>query len=101
MAKKCKEVQVKRQARQIEQYKERRAKLVAIINDPEMTLEDRLEAYQKLARIPRDTSPTRYRNRCKVTGRPRGYMRKFEMSRNAFRKLAHEGKIPGVTKSSW
>ncbi len=101
MARKCKKEQVKRQRMLIDRYKERRAKLVAIINDPEMTLEDRLEAYQKLARIPRDTAETRYRNRCQVTGRPRGYMRKFRMSRNMFRLLAHEGKLPGVTKSSW
>ena len=101
MAKTSKVVQTKRQAKLIVQYKDRRDKLVAILRDPDSVFEDRLEAYQKLARIPRDSAPTRYRNRCDVTGRPRAYMRKFRMSRLTFRKLAHEGKIPGVTKSSW
>ena len=62
---------------------------------------DKLEASRKLSRIPRNACPIRHRNRCGVTGRPRGYLRKFNMSRVSFRELALEGKIPGVTKSSW
>ncbi|MBO0998263.1 30S ribosomal protein S14 [Bacillus sp. SD075] len=54
-----------------------------------------------MARLPRDSSPTRVHNRCGVTGRPRGYMRKFNMSRIVFRELAHKGQLPGVKKSSW
>ncbi|RKD73330.1 SSU ribosomal protein S14P [Sinobaca qinghaiensis] len=57
--------------------------------------------YEALRRLPRDSSPTRSNSRCGVTGRPRGYMRKFNMSRIAFRDLAHKGQIPGVKKSSW
>jgi small subunit ribosomal protein S14 len=57
--------------------------------------------YEALRKLPRDSSPTRLHNRCAVTGRPRGYLRKFNMSRIAFRELAHKGQIPGVKKSSW
>jgi small subunit ribosomal protein S14 len=57
--------------------------------------------YAALAKLPRDSSPTRVHNRCRVTGRPRGYMRKFNMSRIVFRELAHKGQLPGVKKSSW
>lgn len=57
--------------------------------------------YVALAKLPRDSSPTRLNNRCKVTGRPRGYLRKFELSRIKFRELAHKGQIPGVRKASW
>ncbi|MCY8936049.1 30S ribosomal protein S14 [Peribacillus frigoritolerans] len=57
--------------------------------------------YAALAKLPRDSSPTRVHNRCGVTGRPRGYMRKFNMSRIVFRELAHKGQLPGVKKSSW
>ncbi|PRS34743.1 30S ribosomal protein S14 [Bacillus pumilus] len=57
--------------------------------------------YEALRKLPRDSSPTRLKNRCELTGRPRGYLRKFKMSRIAFRELAHKGQIPGVKKSSW
>ena len=57
--------------------------------------------YDALRKLPRDSSPTRLKNRCQITGRPRGYLRKFEMSRIAFREYAHKGQIPGVKKSSW
>lgn len=57
--------------------------------------------YEALQRLPRNASPTRLKNRCELTGRPRGYLRKFKVSRIAFRELAHKGQIPGVTKSSW
>ncbi|MFZ4453872.1 30S ribosomal protein S14 [Salibacterium aidingense] len=57
--------------------------------------------YEALKKLPRDASPTRLHNRCEVTGRPKGYMRKFGMSRIAFRELAHKGQLPGVKKSSW
>ncbi|MBX0358403.1 30S ribosomal protein S14 [Halobacillus sp. Nhm2S1] len=57
--------------------------------------------YEALRKLPRDSSPTRLTGRCEVTGRPRGYMRKFNMSRIAFREYAHKGQIPGVKKSSW
>ncbi|MEK3889675.1 30S ribosomal protein S14 [Bacillus sp. FSL K6-3431] len=57
--------------------------------------------YEALRKLPRDSSPTRMHNRCELTGRPRGFIRKFNMSRIAFRELAHKGHIPGVKKSSW
>ncbi len=57
--------------------------------------------YEALKKLPRDSSPTRLKNRCEVTGRPRGYLRKFKMSRIAFREFAHKGQIPGVKKASW
>ncbi|MBG9447486.1 30S ribosomal protein S14 [Cytobacillus firmus] len=57
--------------------------------------------YVALRKLPRDSSPTRLKNRCQVTGRPRGYLRKFKMSRIAFREFAHKGQVPGVKKSSW
>jgi small subunit ribosomal protein S14 len=57
--------------------------------------------YVALSKLPKDSSPTRLKNRCELTGRPRGYMRKFNMSRIAFRELAHKGQIPGVKKASW
>lgn len=101
MAKKCKIEKDKRCAQLIERYKARREALLAVIRNPETDLDDRLAAYQKLARIPRDASPVRLRNRCELTGRPRGYYRKFRLSRVALRELASEGKLPGVTKSSW
>jgi len=91
----------KRCARRSKQYADKRNALKAVVANPETTLEDRIAAYRKFLRMPRDSSGTRYRNRCDVSGRPRAYMRKFRLSRIAFRELALEGKLPGVTKSSW
>ncbi len=101
MAKKCKFEKQKRSARLIAKYRDRRAELVAQIKNPETTQEDRMEAYRKLSAMPRNSSAVRMRNRCDVTGRPRAYMRKFRLCRVTFRELALEGKLPGVTKSSW
>ena len=69
--------------------------------DPKISIEDRIEARTKLEKLPRDTSPLRVVNRCLLTGRPRGNYRKFGLSRIAFRQLALDGKLPGVTKASW
>jgi small subunit ribosomal protein S14 len=82
-------------------YAERRAALKKIINNPKSSVEEVDEAVMKLQKIPRDASPVRVRNRCSQTGRPRGYLRKFGISRVALRELALEGQIPGVVKSSW
>jgi len=68
---------------------------------PDAGYDDKREAYAKIAKMPRDASATRYRNRCGVTGRPRGYFRKFGMSRTSVRDLAHLGELPGVRKASW
>ncbi len=77
------------------------AKLKAIANDKAMDEREGLVARLKMAEIPRDGNPTRVRNRCEVTGRPRAYYRKFRLSRIMLRELANKGLIPGVTKSSW
>jgi small subunit ribosomal protein S14 len=85
----------------IERYAEQRAELIKIIKDPEASYEDKREAYAKIAKMPRDASATRYRNRCNVSGRPRAYFRKFGLSRVALRDMAHRGELPGVRKASW
>ncbi len=82
-------------------YRERRAPLLAIIKDPEASLEDKAAAYAQLHKMPRDASPVRQHNRCALTGRPRAYYRKFGVSRLVFRRLAHRGELPGVRKASW
>ena len=79
----------------------RYARLKAIANDESKDDTERLIARLKLAEIPRNANPTRVRNRCEVTGRSRGYYRKFRLSRVMLRELANKGLIPGVTKSSW
>ena len=79
----------------------KRAGLKAIANDENLSLEDRFEARLKLAAMPRNSSPTRIRNRCEVTGRPRAFYRKLKMSRIALRDLGSAGQIPGLVKSSW
>ena len=87
--------------RLVKKYAGRYAKLKAIANDKSLDDGERLIARLKMAEIPRNANPTRIRNRCELTGRPRGYYRKFKLSRIALRDLANSGLIPGVTKSSW
>jgi len=101
MAKTSKIAKNNQRAKTVEMYAEQRAELVAVIKDPDASYEDKREAYQGIAKMPRDASATRYRNRCGVSGRPRGYFRKFGMSRSAVRQLAHNGELPGVRKASW
>jgi small subunit ribosomal protein S14 len=79
----------------------KRAELRAKIIDDTLSGEERDAAQKKLQKMPRDTSRIRVRNRCEVTGRPRGVYREFQLSRITFRELAHQGMIPGVTKASW
>jgi small subunit ribosomal protein S14 len=85
----------------IEKYAPLRAELKAIMANPETSDEAFYAAQTKLAKLPRNSSPIRYRNRCSLTGRPRAYIRKFGISRITFRELALQGKLPGVTKASW
>jgi len=82
-------------------HAEKRAALKEIANNKELPMEERFAARLKLARLPRNGSPTRIRNRCEVTGRPRGFYRKMKMSRIALRELGNQGLIPGLVKSSW
>lgn len=78
-----------------------RAELRKIVANPNLSDEERYEAHLKLQKLPRDSSPSRVVSRCFVTGRPRGTLRKFGLSRIAFREMALHGKLPGVTKASW
>lgn len=78
-----------------------RMALKATIRDKDTSMEDRFAAVMKLAEMPRNSSRVRIRNRCEVSGRPRGFYRKFKLSRIALRELASDGQIPGVIKSSW
>jgi len=84
-----------------EKHKAKRAELKAILASPSTSDEEFFSAQKKLQKLPRNSSATRIRNRCSLSGRPRGYKRKFGVSRLTFRELALAGKIPGVTKSSW
>ena len=83
------------------QYAGKYAKLKAIANDESLDETERLIARLKMAELPRNANPTRIRNRCEITGRPRAYYRKFRLARVMLRDLANKGLIPGVTKSSW
>ncbi|MGF7149617.1 small subunit ribosomal protein S14 [Sphingomonas zeicaulis] len=85
----------------VKRYAGRYARLKAVANDESLDETERLIARLKLAEIPRNGNPTRIRNRCEVTGRPRAYYRKFRLCRVQLRELANKGLIPGVTKSSW
>ena len=85
----------------VARYAERRAELKNIIKNPNTSDEDRIEAQFELNRQPRDASPVRVRNRDAADGRPRGYLRKFGLSRVRVREMAHRGELPGVRKSSW
>ncbi len=82
-------------------YTKKRAAIKARIRNPGLSLEERREALLELQKLPRDSSPSRLRNRCKLTGRPRGYYRKFGLSRSKLRDTVMRGEAPGVTKASW
>ena len=82
-------------------YAEKRAALEAIVADQSKSEEERYEARLKLQALPRNANPTRQRNRCSITGRPRGTFRKFGLARNKLREIAFKGEIPGLTKASW
>jgi len=92
--------EVKR-TRLAEKFAGKRAALAAAVRDVRLSEEDRFEAAIKLQKLPRDSSPTRQRNRCKLTGRPHGYFRKFGLCRNKLRAAAMSGDIPGLVKASW
>ncbi len=91
---------LKRQ-RLVKEFAGRRAKLKEIIMNKETTAEARFDAVVKLSRLPKNSAKIRIRNRCEVTGKPRGYFRKFGICRNVLRELSSIGKVPGVIKSSW
>ena len=101
MAKKSAIEKNKRRQRMAQQKWAKRVELKKIARDRSLPPEERFQAYLKLAEMPRNSSPTRVRNRCELTGRPRGVYRKFRLSRIALRELASVGQIPGMVKSSW
>jgi small subunit ribosomal protein S14 len=91
----------KRRRKLAKSYSGRRTRLKAIARDKSKPMEDRFAAVLKLAELPRNSAPSRIRNRCEVTGRPRAFYRKLKMSRIAIRDLGSRGLIPGLIKSSW
>ena len=90
-----------RRKKLVKQYAPKFAKLKAIANDESLDETERLIARLKMSELPRNANPTRVRNRCEITGRPRAYYRKFRLARVMLRDLANKGLIPGVVKSSW
>ena len=101
MAKQSMKAREVKRAKLVAKFAEKRAALKTIINDVNATDEDRWDAVLKLQTLPRDSSSVRQRNRCNVTGRPHGYLRKFGMSRIKVREHMMRGEIPGLKKASW
>ena len=101
MAKKSSIEKNNRRKQLAKQFAAKRERLLAVANDDGKSMEERFEARLKLAELPRNSSPTRIRNRCEITGRPRAYYRTLGMSRIALRELGSKGLIPGLVKSSW
>lgn len=101
MAKKSAVEKNKRRRKMVAQFADRRAELKRVAKDQSLSLEERFEARLKLAELPRNSSAVRIRNRCEVSGRPRGFYRKLKVSRIALRELGSSGLIPGLVKSSW
>jgi small subunit ribosomal protein S14 len=101
MAKKSSTEKNKRRAKLVVQYSAKRRRLLGVANDEAKSMEERFEARLKLAELPRNSSKTRLRNRCEVTGRPRAVYRKLKLSRIALRELGSKGLVPGLVKSSW
>ena len=101
MAKKSCIIKNEKRKEVVKQYAQQRAILKEVIRNPGSSLEERMEAQRGLQALPRNASPSRVRNRCLISGRTRGFLRRFGMSRIVFRLLAFRGGIPGVRKSSW
>lgn len=101
MARKSLVAKQKKRERLVKLKWDRRQQLKKIVKDLNKSDEERLEAQISLNKLPKNSSPTRLRNRCQFTGRSRGYYRKFKMSRLCFREMANQGLIPGITKASW
>jgi len=101
MAKLAVKLREKKRRMTVEKFKARRAALFEVLHDARASDEDKDAARAKLQKLPRDASPSRLRNRCALTGRPRGVYRKFGLGRNKLRELALRGEVPGVIKASW
>ncbi len=91
----------KKRAKLVERDYEKREALKAILKDPEASYEDKMDAQVKMQKLPRDSSPSRRRNRCQITGRPHGFYRKFGLSRIKLRETMMRGDVPGLVKASW
>ncbi|MCP4076739.1 MAG: 30S ribosomal protein S14 [Gammaproteobacteria bacterium] len=90
-----------KRTKMVAQYAEKRAELKALISNPETAFDEKMIAVDKLQKLPRDSASVRQRNRCKITGRPHGYYRKFGLSRIKLREAAMRGDVPGLVKASW
>ena len=101
MAKKSMVMRELKRTKLVAKYAARRAELKAIIQNVNTSEEERFDATLKLQQLPRDSSPVRQRNRCRITGRPHGYYNKFGLGRNKLREAAMRGEVPGLKKSSW
>jgi small subunit ribosomal protein S14 len=101
MAKKCTVERELKRRKMVEKFAQKRLKLKSIASDVNVTAEERWNAMQALQKLPRDANPVRLRNRCELTGRPRGVYRKFKLCRNKLRLHAMSGNVPGLKKASW
>jgi len=101
MAKKSMIARENKRTKLVKQHADKRAVLKKTIISEEVSFEEKMEAVTALQKLPRDSSPARQRNRCRITGRPHGYYRKFGLSRNKLREAAMRGDVPGLTKASW
>ncbi len=101
MAKKSQVLRDLKREKLIKKYAAKRAELRMLLGDPAVSIEEKFQVQEKFAKLPRNSCPTRLNRRCKISGRSRGYYRKFGMSRIALRDLALQGMLPGVRKSSW
>jgi len=90
-----------KRAKLVKKYAKKRTELKALVADPDIGFEERQEAMFALQKLPRDSSPVRQRNRCAISGRPRGFYRKFGLGRNKLREAAMRGDVPGLRKASW
>ena len=101
MAKKSKIIKNIKRQKIVELYSKKRAKLLSIVKNLNSSIDEKRSAYFKIEQMPRDANPIRIRNRCNLTGRSRGYYRRFGLSRISLRELASQGKVPGLKKASW
>ena len=101
MAKKSMIAREKKRTKLVKRHADKRSALKKTISSEEVSYDEKMEAVAALAALPRDSSPARQRNRCRITGRPHGYYRKFGLSRNKLREAAMRGDVPGLVKASW
>ena len=101
MAKTSMKERERKRAQLVKKYADKRGKLRAMINNPASSYDEKMEAQKQMQLLPRDSSRVRQRNRCRITGRPHGYFRKFGLCRNKLREAAMRGDVPGLVKASW